>query len=366
MKKKVESIKTKSEKKNYNYGLPVEFSLDYDIISHDVALDTGLMHSEKEIKKNLKKYIKESYVDVDCRLLAKQLIGLPKKPPRYHFSLIIFKVCSDNDFFDLLKAYPDKYMPIYMKGRIAKRADAFIFQQAVVNGPIWRKEIAENVKKYFNPEKYKRPLPILIKYGRCGCYTKNIEADEFIRDNLKSGLQHTPWLDYDYHRVLTNSPIRLRKDLTMNGFLQAVVTKANEYTQAETLSFDEVFEAWFHFMHFNLVLKKDNGINERKLKEVFNSKVAEFRTNASPQNDFYLKNYVNYLFELEEKKIISVCKCCYSAFDYHDRRKYCTDKCKKAACNARDYRKYLNIRREKSRESTRELREYYKSRNLEK
>jgi len=364
MKRKAKSIMTKVEKSKYNYGLPSDFSVDYEIISHDIALDTGYAHDAKEMYRHLKKYIKEPYVDVDCQLLAKELIGLPKKPLRYYFSLIVFKVCSDNEFATLQDTYPNKYLPIYMRGEPEQRIPAFIFEKAVIDGPVWRKEIAESVKKYFNPKKYKKPTPILIKYGRCGCYLENIEADEFIRENLKSGFQHTPWLDNDYHKALTNSPIRLRTDLTMSRFLNEIVTKTNEYTQEKTLSLDEFYEMWFHLIRFHLANKMEGGINEKKLKKIFNPKIKQFRINASPQNDFYLRNYADYLFELEKNKTVSVCRCCYSAFNYHGRRKYCPGKCKKSACNARGYRKNLTINRIKSKESTRQLREYYKSRNL--
>ncbi len=349
MKKKVKSIKTRSEKKKYNYGLPAEFSLDYDIISHDVALDAGVVHKGADIWKNLTKYVKEPYVDVDCQLLAKELIELPQKPLRYHFSLIVFKICSDEDFVELQRTYPDKYIHPCMRGPMTERINNLIFQESVIEGPVWLTEVAENVKKYFNIKKYKKPIPILIKYGRCGCYIKNIESDEFIKDNLGGRLQHTPWIDKDYHNVFANAPIRLCTDLPMTNFLQAVATKVNEYTQDKTLSIDEFLETWLCFSSVNLAIKKGNNISGEKIKKIFNPKIERFRHDESSENDFYLKNYADYLFDFERQKIVSVCRWCYSAFDYNEKKKYCADKCAKSARNARSYERHAEKRRVKSR-----------------
>jgi len=358
-------MKNQAKDTNYNYGLPKGFVLDYDIISLDAALDKSRNKPNKQtLQQDFNKYINEQQLDIDCQELAKELIGLPKKPLKYQLSFIVFKVLKRDELDKLMETYPDKYMPPISKGSIEQRVDYYRMHSMVVNSPRWKKQIEINIKLYFSKNKYKKPVPILIKYGRCGCYTKTILDNEYDKNHHGSWFQHSPWYDEDIHRVLAHSPVRLGHDLKMTEFLITAVRKVNEYAQKKLFAIEEVLDMWQYFVTVNLFLRQNSYVEPEFIKKYFNPKIEKFRKTKTLVNFFYLENYALFLQELEHREIINRCKGCHVAFDYDKKKRYCTDKCAKSARNSRSYERNRATRLVKARRSTRALRKFYKERGV--
>jgi len=337
MKTRADNKSTKTKRCNYN--LPKGFVLDYDIISHDAPLDKS-QHKPKiqTIRHDFNKYINERHLDVDYRILAKELIDLPEIPSRYHLSFIVFKVLRKEELDDLILAYPNRYLPPIEKGTAEQRLDAFKIHETLVKSPQWKGQIERCVKRYFNKNTYKKPIPILIKYGRCGCYSKSILDVEYDKKFHRCFFQHNPWFDGDYHRVFANSPIRLGADLKMTDFLIEIVTKVNEYAQRQLLSIEEICDMWQYFVTVNLDLRENGYVNPEFIKKYFNPKIEAFGSKPrSPEEYFYLVNYAHFAQELEYRKILKRCQRCHSACSYREDKVYCGPECRKSASGKRNY-----------------------------
>ena len=113
-------------------------------------------------------------------------------------------------------------------------------------------------------------------------------------------------------------------------------------------SIEELFEIWYHFFRINWVFKRADKINEEAIKKLFNSKIELYSKKPGPQNDFYLKNYVDYLDELEKKNILKRCRNCNKAFNFKEKKRYCNSKCARAAQNWRGYQRFMFGRRKRA------------------
>ncbi|MCX5687371.1 MAG: hypothetical protein NTV71_01805, partial [Candidatus Omnitrophica bacterium] len=199
------------------------------------------------------------------------------------------------------------------------------------------------------------PMPCLIKYSICGCY----KGDDIMQDdvgNKNKYFQHSPWIDKDYHKVILNAPLRFRYDFKISDFCEAMVTKVNEYAQRRVFSLKEFSEMWSELLYIKYSLV-NNDIDTDELKEIFNAKIDLYKIKPTPQHDFYLQHYLDYLDDFEKGKILKRCRYCDKAFDFKDKKLYCNAKCARAAQNLRGYQRYTPTRKRTSRIRMRKYRQ---------
>lgn len=344
------------KRKSYNYGLPNDFMLHSFLVFQDIGFSQeGNKPSAITTLKDFESYLNEPYNSVNCQLLAKDFIGLPKLPIGYYFSLLVTLVVSIDDFKRLEKKYPSKY-----------RAESLEFnsehsygdQDLLAGVAVFKPSpelIKDEIKQYFNVKKYEKPVPVSIQYTKCGCYIEDVTIDAY----EENGWDEFIYEFDNYNKVSKNFPLRLNQFTKVDDFLLSVAGQVNEYSENKLLSGDRFIETAKLLMKMNL-LSKLNKLEASFVKDLLNPQIKTCRTNSTVENDFYLEHFIRFLDELEGKKVLKRCQHCYEAFKYHERRLYCTDKCGKVARNKRDYLKHIEKRRKNARKFNAELREFYK------
>lgn len=367
---------SKKAKKVDNFGLPDGFVLDWDVISHqDLIGSDGDKADLDHVHDNFDQYVNEELIEIDCGSLIKEELGLSKKPHGYQYSLIVFKVLSEEDMRKLQRTYPERYQPLESRGTVEERFNSTLISLELIESDEWRQLIEYSISLFFNSKQYKKPVPILVRYGRCGYwYTSSQKPWHYSKNggliiNRKPELfEHTPWEDEEYHKVFAYSPIRLRNNLRMTEFLSSVATKVNEYFEEEFFDSKELIENWHLFKIVDSVLRETGTVKVDVFKKEFNLKISTYYNSKvlSPQHGFYLKHFVDCLDELQDKKILKRCEYCYKAFDWHDRKVFCTEKCRRSKNRRLDYYKNIVKRRDKSRLEMQDTRRYYKEMGVKK
>jgi hypothetical protein len=113
-------------------------------------------------------------------------------------------------------------------------------------------------------------------------------------------------------------------------------------------------------------LLRNNKPDIARIKKILNSSIDRYHNKVSLETDFYTRHFIDYIDELEEKKVLKRCKYCNKAIDYNGKREYCDEKCAKSARNARSYLRNREKRLVKARKNTAELRKYYKKMGVKK
>jgi len=364
--------------------LPDGFSLKYELVYQDSPI-TSLAADEFDLNniENFNEYKHELYVPNNVVGINKTYANLPFNPVGYFFSVLVFKVTSNEDSEKWYELYPDK------RGNL----DCFECYSEEYGYKVWNNrwesEIQKSINKYFNAKKYKKPVPVLIKYARCGFYVDDSclqeEIDERVTlnndlfsDKLRNGktkvaicehglpwFQHCPYCDSNYHKIWMNSPLRINDDIHMFAYLMRLVSKVNFFAQSKLLDLDDLVEVWDILTYLNYTSRFQNKIYTDYIKSRVNPFIEQCQNVTSPQNDLILKTFTGYLDELHKNGHAKKCPKCSKAF-WDKKRTYCSEACRRSINRKKDYLKNIEQRRKSARKANKALREFYKEKGVKK
>lgn len=353
-----------------NFGLPDEFTVVHEYIFNAYEFEDSLCLGDLSNREDFQKFKTVDYTNytdkkrrmpwVDCRQEAKVFIGLPKKPYGYFLSLVVFWVIHENDFNRWNDSYRD-----FLDDDLIRFKDE---NTRCIDTTLWRHQITEAISNYFDDKRYRKPVPILIKYGRCGCFLDDsgIEFREDKKGKLYypkfdkkkgdyeyeqlPGYQHSPYSDDSYHQVWMKSPLRFSDALPMRGFLMPIVKQVNHYFQGMVLDLNELHSIWDLLTEVKFRLNNDTLDNDFITKEI-NVAISscerlseDFKFQKTPRFivDFYRRHYVDLVRDLASQGFGNQCKGCYGLFvPDNPRREYCPD----SGCKRRRNNKIGNKKR---------------------